>query len=509
MDTKVSNNTVEPRSYQLYGDDIESKQAVEPIALVGGTGPLCGFNYIDVSDDTRLIISGLSNPNMETLSVSDDEEVARTRDPRRWLSTKANKSGVVVNAYTTPDGLVHIAPDVLTFNFGPEGGWPRVNGEPDKAVIFALKAKHTYSDQEGVIDTPSQDNFEVTWVNGTDIPFLKLVNGSYQYLLENILPKGWLDTNTESFLGLYIVGWNSTTWNKEYGEGELPVSDYESLISSSDIGYKLCLVPYRGIWPVTAFTHGPLEYLVDRKRYIRAASDIAGLKSNIVTILNKFNTTEWVPDKGILTRMLNDLAVTTDKLANLAVTTSKLADKSVTVDKLGDSSVNSTKLANKSVHRYKLSDDLSDISNYRLRYYNIQVTGTSVNDITVTSPVLDDLIGLFGVYDISVIPTNDDVMTIELYIGTHNVNNTSPIFLPGTITGNVYTPMIGSFNYPFLKEVTPKLIAGNNVPGSPGYDHYLNVLHIEINHYKDALANGLKAFTICISALTNRGVTVY
>lgn len=508
METKVSKNIVEPRSYQLYGDDIESKQAVEPIALVGGTGPICGFNYIDVSDDTRLIISGLSNPNMETISVSDDEEVVRTRDPRRWLSTKANKSGVVVNAYTTPDGLVHIAPDVLTFNFGPEGGWPRVNGEPDKAVIFALKAKHTYSDQEGVIDTPSQDNFEVTWVDDTDIPFLKLVNGSYQYLLENILPKGWLDTNTESFLGLYIVGWNSTTWNKEYGEGELPVSDYESLISSSDIGYKLCLVPYRGIWPVTAFTQGPLEYLVDRKRYIRAASDIAGLKSNIVNINNKFKTTEWVPDRSILTRMINDSAITTDKIADSAITTSKIANKSVTNDKIADFSINTSKLANKSVNRYKLAEDLSDISNYRLRYYNIQVTGTSINDVTITSPVPDELIGLFKVGNIIVTPTNDDVMTIELHIGTHNVNNISTIFLPGTITGNVYTPLIGSFNYPFLKEVTPKLMAGGS-EGSGLYDHYLNVLHIEINHYKDALANGLKSFTICISALTNRGVTVY
>ena len=33
MDTKVSNNIVEPRSYQLYGDEIESKQAVEPISI--------------------------------------------------------------------------------------------------------------------------------------------------------------------------------------------------------------------------------------------------------------------------------------------------------------------------------------------------------------------------------------------------------------------------------------------------------------------------------------------
>ena len=49
MDTKVRNNIVEPRSYQLYGDEIESKQAVEPISIVAGTGPICGFNYIDIS----------------------------------------------------------------------------------------------------------------------------------------------------------------------------------------------------------------------------------------------------------------------------------------------------------------------------------------------------------------------------------------------------------------------------------------------------------------------------
>lgn len=325
MNTKVNNNIVEPRSYQLYGDDIDSKQAVEPIALVGGTGPICGFNYIDVSDDTKLIISGLSNPNLETVSVSDDEEVVRTRDPRRWLSTKANESGVVVNAYTTPDGLVHIAPDILTFNFSPEGGWPRVNGEPDRAVIFALKAKHTYSDQNGIVDTPSQENFEVTWVDGTNIPFLKLINGSYQYLLDRILPDGWLDTNTESFLGLYIVGWNYDTWSKETAEpGGLPVEHYELLVRGRDIGYKLCLVPYGGVWPVTAFIHGPLENLVDRERYSMVSKDINDLKA-------KFETTNWVPDKSILTRMINDLAVTNDKLAKASISRDKLSDDLIDV----------------------------------------------------------------------------------------------------------------------------------------------------------------------------------
>lgn len=504
MDTKVSNNTVEPRSYQLYGDDIESKQAVEPIALVGGTGPICGFNYIDVSDNTKLIISGLSNPNMETISVSADEEIVRTRDPRRWLSTKANKSGIVVNAYTTPDGLVHIAPDVLTFNFSPEGGWPRVNGEPDKAVIFALKAKHTYSDQEGVIDTPSQDNFEVTWVNGTGIPFLKLVNGSYQYLLENILPKGWLDTNTESLLGLYIVGWNYTTWSKEVGEGNLPVSDYESLIRDSDIGYKLCLVPYRGIWPVTAFIHGPLEYLVDRKRYIRASSDIESLKLDITKINDKFKTTEWVPDKSILTRMIKDSAITTDKIVDSAITSSKLASKSVTTDKLADSSVNSNKLASKSVTTAKLSDELRDIADYRLRYYNIKVTGTSLNDITVTSPITDDLISLFKVNKVTL--SGGDQITIELQIGTSHIQNTHVLFLPGTIMGNVYTSLTGNFEYPFLKEVISELSKGASLDSGDTYNtHKLTLI---VKNTADALTNA-KSFTICISALTFRGVVVH
>ena len=508
METKVSENIVEPRSYQLYGDDIESKQAVEPIALVCGTGPICGFNYIDVSDNTKLMISGLSNPKLETVSVSDDEEVVRTRDPRRWLSTKANKSGVVVNAYTTPDGLVHIAPDVLTFNFSPEGGWPRVNGEPDRAVIFALKAKHTYSDQEGIEDIPSQENFEVTWVDGTNIPFLKLVNGSYQYLLENILPKGWLDTNTESFLGLYIVGWNYDTWNDETGEGGLPVSHYEPLVSGRDIGYKLCLVPYGGVWPVTAFIHGPLEYLVDRDRYSRVSTRVDALNRVITNDLKpKFETTDWVPDKSILTRMINDLAVTTNKLADKSVTTNKLADKSVTVDKLGDSSVNSTKLANKSVHRYKLADELSDISNYRLRYYNILVTGTSLNNITITSPVSDERISLFKVNNVT-LSGGGYMMTIKLHIGTNNVNNTDILFLPGTIIGNVYTSTIGDFKYPFLKEVTPRLEAGGN-EGSVLYDYNVNTLTLVVHNISDVLTNGSKRFTICISALTNRGVTVY
>ena len=42
--TEVVNGIVQPRFYQVYGDLIESKEVMEPLAITAGTGPICGFD---------------------------------------------------------------------------------------------------------------------------------------------------------------------------------------------------------------------------------------------------------------------------------------------------------------------------------------------------------------------------------------------------------------------------------------------------------------------------------
>lgn len=48
-ETQVVNGVVQPRLYQVYGDLIESKEVMEPIAIANGTGPVCGFDWVDTT----------------------------------------------------------------------------------------------------------------------------------------------------------------------------------------------------------------------------------------------------------------------------------------------------------------------------------------------------------------------------------------------------------------------------------------------------------------------------
>ena len=329
METKVSNNIVEPRSYQLYGDDIESKQSVEPISIVAGTGPICGFNYIDISSNSKVVISGTNNPSLEGFK----EALKINKNIK--VSNKANVSGSVVNAYTTPDGLVHIAPSVITINNGPEGGWPDVTKvNPDKAVVFAVKAKHTYIDQDTDNDIPSQESFELTWVDDSEASFLiNILQGTYEDIL-NILPSGWLNSNTETLIGLYMVGWNSV-WESD---GDTTITAfYKTLIKG--MNYTMGFVPYNGTWPVKAIGMGHLDYMLSELK-------LQDLKDNLAKYIKK---------NDIVTDMIKDLSVTSEKIDSEAI------------------------------EPRHISESLNDLSDYCLNIYRLSLLGT--NDISIT-PIL-------------------------------------------------------------------------------------------------------------------------
>lgn len=304
MDTKVSNNIVEPRSYQLYGDDIESKQAVEPISIVAGIGPICGFNYLDISNNERIVISGYHNPGID-FSIPENNIVydtsldyPRIGNKKSVIADKTNRAGVVVNAYVTPDGLIHIAPDVITINNGPTGGWPDIStNNSGRAVVFALKVKHFYTDQETDNTTPTQDDFEVTWIDSSNINLSEIIQCSYENLISKVLPEGWLDYNVETLLGIYIVGWDNS-WSNILGNN----SDIYKQTLYKACSHKLGLIPYNGKWPST--------YSLVLNRLVtvnQMENSIEELKNNLLS---------YIADKSITANKLADKSITANKLAD-------------------------------------------------------------------------------------------------------------------------------------------------------------------------------------------------
>lgn len=388
MDTKVSKNIVEPRSYQLYGDDIESKQAVEPISIVAGTGPICGFNYIDISSNSKVIISGTNNPYLdgykEALKISKHIK----------LANKANISGSVVNAYTTPDGLVHIAPSIITINKGPEGGWPDVTKEnPGRAVVFAVKAKHTYIDQDTDTDVPSQDSFELTWVDNSEVGFLNsILQGTYESILK-VLPSRWLNHSTETLIGLYIVGWNSV-WAKD--------TFYKAILK--DMGYIIGFIPYNGTWPVKAIGMGPLDYILSELK-------LQDLKDNLA---------EYIKDDTVVTKMIKNLSVTGEKIASEAITTRHFAVS------------------------------LNDISDYCLNIYRLNILGK--DSISIESLVSKETIRVNSfTYNES-----DSSMYIDLYYGRSMSSSPYVISVQYSISDMPqYSTENNSQNIPLIYKVEP------------------------------------------------------
>lgn len=248
--TEVVNGIVQPRFYQVYGDLIESKEVMEPLAITAGTGPICGFDWVDTTQQNVTITSVFKKPS--TLPSGVANILGRAR--RVFLSNKDNTAGQVFNAYTTPDGLCHIAPDVLTFNgVQPSGGWPSLSN-PQKLVAFAVKATHTYR-PDGSENPPSVTNFTCGWLTFDKVYGLdEVLSWDYERMLELLADSGMpFNKNVDSLIGVYLVGWRPE-WNSD------PSSQrYKSIMAS--LNYTLCLVPTQGQFPVKPYGLNPLDIL--------------------------------------------------------------------------------------------------------------------------------------------------------------------------------------------------------------------------------------------------------
>lgn len=266
--TEVVNGIVQPRFYQVYGDLIESKEVMEPLAIMAGTGPICGFDWVDTTQQDLTITSIFKAKNRVYSFLA-------SRARRVFLSNKDNTAGQVFNAYTTPDGLCHIAPDVLTFNgVRPSGGWPSLS-YPEKLVAFAVKATHIYR-PDGSENPPSVTNFTCGWLNIYALyDPIEILSWNYERMLEFLADSGMpFNQNVDSLIGVYLVGWRPE-WDSDPGNKR-----YKSMISS--LNYTLCLVPINGQLPVKPYGMNPFDIwdLKNRVQSIEGMLDSTNIKAN-------------------------------------------------------------------------------------------------------------------------------------------------------------------------------------------------------------------------------------
>lgn len=330
-ETGVVNGVVQPRFYQVYGDLIESKEVMEPLAIMGGTGPICGFDWVDTTQQNITITSIFKRSGTMPSGIGNILGKAR----RVFLSNKDNTAGQVFNAYTTPDGLCHIAPDTLTFTgVRPDGGWPSLTN-PQKLVAFAVKASHTYR-QDDSENPPSISNFGCGWITFNDVYGLEeILSWGYEKMLslleDSNIP---FNKNTDTLIGIYLVG-----WRPEWDSDGVSLR-YKDIMAS--LNYTLCLVPYNGQFPVKPYGLNPLD-LLDLKSRVKALEE-----STVPT------------DVSVLTRYLNTQMNSQGKGIEIEYSISEKADYDVyTFSKLV---INGCVLAKPSAPvskeiRYQLSED--------------------------------------------------------------------------------------------------------------------------------------------------------
>ena len=279
--TVVSNGVVQQRFYQVYGDLIESKETMEPIAIAHGNGPICGFDIVDTSTD-HVIIRGSWDPNLPSIGMSIPLPILKKANRRVILSDGENNGGTVVNAIVTNDGLIHICPATLDFtDVKPAGGWFDLS-DPSKFVAFAMKVSHTYTPVADASNIVASD-FSITWlslekgIGGTYSP-AEVASLNFSSLIGTILPSGWINRDTDSLVGIYIIGYDPS---------------WEDRDIYASFGYKVALVSYDGKWPVSPFINGSFDILSLNRKVKNLPiieADIDSLKGLNSILQNQVNT---------------------------------------------------------------------------------------------------------------------------------------------------------------------------------------------------------------------------
>lgn len=286
-ETQVVGGVVQPRFYQVYGDLVESKEVMEPLALGNGTGPICGFDWVDTTQDNVTITSVFNRSGNTPTGLREILGKAK----RVFLSNKENIAGQVYNAYTTPDGLCHIAPDKLVFEgVQPEGGWPDLSN-PQSIKAFVVLGYHTYK-ADSADNPPSMSDFVCRWLEfGSTVPGLdEILSYSYPDVLNwmNSNTGVKFDANTGCVIGLYLVGWHPS-WDTDQYKNSLELKPI-----MAKMNYTLCLVPYEGKYPVKPYGLNPFD-IMHLKDSVKSIMDqILGINSQISAVntqIGAINTT--------------------------------------------------------------------------------------------------------------------------------------------------------------------------------------------------------------------------
>jgi hypothetical protein len=330
--TVVDNGVVQQRFYQVYGDLIESKETMEPIAIAHGNGPICGFDIVDTSTD-HVVIRGSWDPSLSSAGIS-APTILKKANRRIILSDGENNSGTVVNATITNDGLIHICPTILDFtDVKPTGGWFDLSN-PSKFVAFAMKVSHSYTPVSDASNLGVGD-FSITWLTlekstgGTYSP-AEVASLDFSSLVGTILPTGWINRDTDALVGIYIIGYDPS-----WGDNDVYAS----------FGYKMALVSYDGKWPVSPFTNGSFDILSlnQKVKNIPVIEDdidsLKGLNSilqNQVNTLGKGIECDYTLDINVTDEGTGDgtVSITIKKLVYLGVSLYEGAGKTFTSNTL-------------------------------------------------------------------------------------------------------------------------------------------------------------------------------
>lgn len=330
--TVVNNGVVQQRFYQVYGDLIESKETMEPIAIAHGNGPICGFDIVDTSTD-HVVIRGSWDPNLSSDGIS-APPVLKKANRRVILSDGENNGGNVVNAIVTNDGLIHICPVTLDFtDVKPTGGWFDLNN-PNRFVAFAMKVSHTYTPVADASNIGVSD-FSITWLTlekstgGTYSP-AEVASLDFSSLIGNILPSGWINRNTDSLVGIYIIGYDPS-----WGDNDIYAS----------FGYKMALIPYDGKWPVSPFINGSFDILSLNNKVKNIPvieEDVDSLKGLNSILQNQVNTLgkgiecDYTLNTNVTDEGIGDgtVSITIKKLVYLGVSLYEGAGKTFTSNTL-------------------------------------------------------------------------------------------------------------------------------------------------------------------------------
>ena len=279
---------VNPRIYQVYKSLIRSKEAMEPLSVIHGTGPVCGFNKatLDPKFPGKLFIGSLYNINKPS---DPDTDFLESTD-KHVILTNDDDYGQVQNAFIGNDSILVLAPDTISVDI------PQFSVNNRSYKLLALLGSHEYEENPDPKPITSA-NFSVIDIS-EKVKYLTLteiLTSNYHNVFDWVHDGIKFGTNRtfdyrrDCILGLYLFGWNEDFWgsNRE----DVDYSRYYNTLES--LGFILPLIPYGGKYPVEPFGLNPMVMPYLKDQFTKIFNSIANLEThddNQRTDISQINT---------------------------------------------------------------------------------------------------------------------------------------------------------------------------------------------------------------------------